>query len=121
MARTGVVLTAEKGLAMVVMDKEDYIKKAESLLTQPAYRTKDSDPINQIKPNLINKLRKIEKDTNMDEGMYKIMYPTGCIPQSSMDYQKSIKQVLPLSLSYTAGVQLHMGWPKSLPGYINPL
>ena len=31
-----VVLTADKGVAMVVMDREDYIQKAESLLAQPA-------------------------------------------------------------------------------------
>ena len=34
-----VVLTADKGVAMVVMDKEDYIQRAESLLAQPVYRT----------------------------------------------------------------------------------
>ena len=39
-----VVLTANKGVAMVVTDKEDYIKKLESLLVQPAYRTIDRDP-----------------------------------------------------------------------------
>ena len=31
-----VILIANKGVAMVVMDKEDYITKAESLLSQPA-------------------------------------------------------------------------------------
>ena len=44
-----VVLTADKGVAMVVMDKEDYIKKAESLLAQPAYRTIDRDLTSKIK------------------------------------------------------------------------
>ena len=32
-----VVLTADEGVVMVVMDKEDYIQKAESSLTQPVY------------------------------------------------------------------------------------
>ena len=36
-----VVLTADKGVAMVVMDREDYIKKVETFLVQPAYRTLD--------------------------------------------------------------------------------
>ena len=75
------VLTADKEVAMVVMDKEDYIKKVESLLVQPAYRTIDRDPTSKIKAKLITKLRKIKKDTNMDEGMYKIMYPIGCTPK----------------------------------------
>ena len=43
------MLTADKGVAMVVMDKEDYIKKAESLLVQMAYRTIDRDPTSKIK------------------------------------------------------------------------
>ena len=64
-----VVLTADKGVSMVVMDKEDYIKNAESLLVQPAYRTIDRDPTSKIKSKLITKLRKIKKDTNKDEGM----------------------------------------------------
>ena len=38
---------------MVVMDKEDYIKKAEEFLAQAAYRTIDRDPTNKIKARLI--------------------------------------------------------------------
>ena len=57
-----VVLTADKGVAMVVMDKEDCIQKAESLLPQPAYSTIDRDPTRKIKAKLINTLRKIKKD-----------------------------------------------------------
>ena len=72
-----VVLTADKGVGMVVMDKENYIQKAESLLAQPAYRTIGRDPTSQIKAKLINKLKKIK---NMDKGIYKTMNPTGCIP-----------------------------------------
>ena len=74
------MLTADKGVAMVVMDKEEYIQKAESLLTQPAYRTIDRDPTSKIKAKLITTLRKIKKDTNLDEGRYRTMYPTGCMP-----------------------------------------
>ena len=29
------ILTADKGVALVVMDKEDYVQKAEELLDQP--------------------------------------------------------------------------------------
>ena len=44
-----VVLTADKGVAMVVMDREDYIQKVESLLTQPANKTIDKDQTSKIK------------------------------------------------------------------------
>ena len=104
-----VVLTVDKRVAMVVMDREDYIQKAESLFTQPAYKTIDMNPSSKIKAKLISTLRKIKKDITLDEGTYETMYPTGYKPLSSMDYQKSIKLVTPLGLLYQAGVLLLMG------------
>ena len=71
---------------MVVMDRQEYISKVEELLAQPAYWTIPRDPTNRIKAQLITKLRKIKRDNNLDEGMYKAMYPTGCIPPSFMGY-----------------------------------
>ena len=44
-----VILTADKGVALVVMDKEDYISKAQELLSQPAYKEIPKDPTNKIK------------------------------------------------------------------------
>ena len=64
---------------MVIMDKEDYNNKVQELLAQPAYRSIPRDPSNKIKAQLITKLRKIKKETNLDEGTYKAMYPTGCV------------------------------------------
>ena len=49
------VLTADKGVALVVMDREDYIQKAEELLAQLAYRTIDRDPTNKTKARAHNK------------------------------------------------------------------
>ena len=56
-----VILTVDKGVAIVVMDKEEYVSKAQELLTQPAYRSIPSDPTNKIKAQLITKLRRIKK------------------------------------------------------------
>ena len=42
------ILTADKGVALVVMDREDYVKKAEELLNQHTYRTISSDPHHKI-------------------------------------------------------------------------
>ena len=39
-----VILTADKGVAMVVTEKEDYIRKAEDLLNQHIYKTIPADP-----------------------------------------------------------------------------
>ena len=62
---------------MVVLHKEDYINKAQELLTQPAYKEIPRDPTNNIKAQLITKLRRIKKDRKLDDGTYKAMYPTG--------------------------------------------
>ena len=89
-----VILTVDKGVAMVVMDREEYVSKVQELLAQPAYRSIHRNPTNKIKAQLITKLRKIKKDNNVDEGTYKAMYPTGCVPPSFMGYPKSIKQAI---------------------------
>ena len=80
-----VVLTADKGVALVVMDKQDYISKAEALLATPVYKTIPRDPTNKLKTQLITKLRRIKREDNLDEGTYKVMYPTSCISPSYMD------------------------------------
>ena len=87
-----VILTADKGVAMVVMDREDYNNKAQELLNSPAYRSLPRDPTNKIKAQLITKLRKIKRDSNLDEGTYRVMYPTSCVLPKFMDYPKFIKQ-----------------------------
>ena len=102
---------------MVVMDREDYIQKAESLLAQPSYKTLDRDPTNKIKAKLINTLKEIKKDKNLGDDMYKIMYPTGCKPSKFMAYLKSMKWVPLLGQSFQAWGQLCMGLLKSLLRY----
>ena len=81
---------------MLVMDKEDYIHKAEELLAQLAYRKLDKDPTNKIKAKLITKLRTAKKDTRLDEGMYQIMYPTSCVPLKFYGLPKIHKTGTPL-------------------------
>ena len=72
------VLTADKGVAMVVVDRKEYMDRVEGFLPQLAYRTITSDPTNKLKAKLIQKLNRIKRETNMEEGMYRTMYPTSC-------------------------------------------
>ena len=58
--RDHIVLTADKGVAMVVMDKQDYINKANQLLNQNTYKVISKDPTNTIKNKLINILKGIK-------------------------------------------------------------
>ena len=94
--RDSVILTVDKGVAMVVMDKEEYVSKAQELLAQPAYRSIPSDPTNKIKAQLFTKLRRIKRENNLDEGIYKAMYPTGCIPPKFYGLPKIHKTGNPL-------------------------
>ena len=43
---TRVILTADKGTCLVVMDKEDYINKSQDLLKEDTYRVITEDPTN---------------------------------------------------------------------------
>ena len=87
------VLTADKGVAMVIMDRQDYVSKANSLLSQNTYRSIPWDPTNTIKNKLINILKRVKSQTGLNNQTYKAMYPTGCIPQSSMAYLRSTSQI----------------------------
>ena len=50
--RDHIVLTADKGLAMVIMDRQDYINKSNNLLNQPTYGAIPWDPANTIKKQI---------------------------------------------------------------------
>ena len=79
-----VILIADKGVAMAVIDKEENVTKVQELLAPPAYQLLPRDPTNKIKAQLITKLRTIKKDNNLGEGMYKAMYPTVFIPPKAL-------------------------------------
>ena len=63
---------------MVVMDRQEYTNKANNLLAQPAYRPIPKDPTNKIKAKLISTLRKVKRETGLNDNTYKHMYPLGC-------------------------------------------
>ena len=100
---------ADKGVSIVVLDREDYNNKARDLLYTPAYKEIPKDPTNKIKAQLIIKLRRIKKDSKLHEGTYRTMYPTGCVLPKFYDYPKFTKQVPPSGQLYLAGVQSPMG------------
>ena len=54
------ILTTDKGVALVVLNTEDYIKKAEDLLNQNTYRVLTADPTMRLKTKVINLLKTIK-------------------------------------------------------------
>ena len=54
-----IILTADKGVMLVIMERKDYIEKAQQLLQDPnTYKTIPTDPTTKLKNRLITKLRK---------------------------------------------------------------
>ena len=117
--RDCIVLTADKGVAMVIMDRQDYISKANNLLSQNTYKSIQQDPTNTIKDKLITILKRVKSQTGLSNQTYKALYPMGCVPPSAMVYRRSISQIPHSGLLYPAVDLLPMGWPKNLPKFLN--
>ena len=71
------ILTTDKGVALVVIDKAEYIKKAEELLKEKTYKEITEDPTVKQKNKLINILRNIKTEKGLNEETYRRLYPTG--------------------------------------------
>ena len=61
----------------MVLDKDEYIRKAEELLKEKTYKIIPTDPTNRQKKRLIQILKKIKEEGGMSEITYKKVYPTG--------------------------------------------
>ena len=72
-----IVLAADKGVAIVVMDRKDYTDKATNLLSQPAYRTIHRDPTNHLKAKLITLLGKIKRKIGIGGPHLQVHVPYG--------------------------------------------
>ena len=91
-----IVLTADKGVSMVVMDKEDYIKKSEELIHQPTYKELSSDPTTKHKSRLISLLKTIKSEGGIDNITYRRLYPTGAGSPKCYGLSKIHKSGVPL-------------------------
>ena len=78
---TRVVLTAHKGVAMVIMDQQDYNNKAQALLQDTnTYKVLQKDPTPQLKNKLIILLKNIKQTGGLSTQKYKQLYPTSAVP-----------------------------------------
>ena len=48
------MLTADKGVAILVIDRQEYINKSNNLLGQPVYRPIPKYPTSKIKAKLVS-------------------------------------------------------------------
>ena len=89
-----VILTADKGVALVVMDRTEYNNKAQKLLEDGGtYKEIKTVPTNKLRNKLINLLKKIKAEGGINEQLYKKMYPTGAAtPKFFMATQNTQKR-----------------------------
>ena len=90
------ILTADKGVALVVTDKAEYIKKAEDLLKEKTYKKITEDPTVKQKNKLINILRNIKTEGGLNEETYRRLYPTGAGSPKFYGLPKIHKSGIPL-------------------------
>ena len=93
---TRMVLIADKGVSMVVVDREDYTAKSEELLHQPNYKVLQTDPTNKYKNKLISLLKPIKTEGGMDDNTYRRLYPTEAVPPKYYGLPKVHKPGMPI-------------------------
>ena len=93
---TRMILTAHKGVCLVVTDKEDYIKKSEELLLKPTYKILPSDPTTKHKNKLITLLKSIKAEGGIKKNTYRRLYPTGACSPKYYGLPKVHKTGIPL-------------------------
>ena len=81
---------------MVVMDREEYIRKAQELLDQPAYKAISNDPTTKYMNKLISLLKIIKAEGGINEVIYRRPYPTGASSPKFYGLPKVHKQGMPL-------------------------
>ena len=103
------------------MDREDYIEKANSLLAQPAYRSINGNPTNKLKGKLITILRRIKKESGLEDTIYKCNYPMGCISPKFYGLPKIHKTNIPLRSLVSSRGSVTYGVAKTLAKMLKPL
>ena len=104
---------------MVIMDRQDYINKANHLLNQSTYRSITKDPTSSIKNKLINILKRVKNQTGLESNTYKSMYPTGCVPRRFYGLPKIHKPDTPLRPIVSSCGSVTYGVAKCLPKSLN--
>ena len=106
---------------MVIMDRQDYISKANNLLSQNTYRSIPWDPTNAIKNKIINILKRVKSQTGLSNQTYKAMYPTGYIPPKFYSLPKIHKPDTPLRPIVSSCASVTYAVVKELAKILQPL
>ena len=116
------VLPADKGIALVVIDTVEYIKKAKEVLEDTnTYKAIQADPTSKLKNKLISILRRVKNATGLQDNIYRKMYPTGASPPRFYGLPKIHKNNIPLRPIVSSIGSVTYGLAKVLADIIKPL
>ena len=117
-----VVLTADKGVAMVIMDKQDYTNKAQTLLQDTnTYKVLPKDPTSYLKNKFITLLKDIKQTGGLSTQKYKQLYPTSAVPPKFYGLPKIHKAGTHLRPIVSSRGSITYGVAKELSHIIKPL
>ena len=106
---------------MVIMDRQDYINKANSLLSQNTYRSIPRDPTNTIKNKLISILKRVKNQTGLDSKTYKSHVTHRLCPPKFYGLPKIHKPDTPLRPIVSSCGSVTYGVAKELAKILKPL
>ena len=110
------------GVAMVIMDQEDYTNKALTLLQDTnTYKVLPKDPTSQLKNKLISLLKDIKQTGGLSTNKCKQLYPTSVVPPNFMAFPKFHKTGTPLRPIVSSRGSITYGVAKELAHIIKPL
>ena len=119
---TRVVLTVDKGVAMVIMDQEDYTNKAQALLQDTnTYKVLPKDPTPQLKNKLITLLKDIKQTGGLTTQKYKQLYHTSAVSPKFYGLPQIHKTGTPLRPNVSSRRSITCGVAKELSHIIKTL
>ena len=94
--KSRVILTTDKGVSLVIMDRAEYNKKAEELLNTGTYKKIPEDRTKKQKNKLISILKNIKAEVGLNEDTYRRLYPTAAVTSKFYGLPKIHKTGIPL-------------------------
>ena len=116
------VLTDDKGVAMVIKDQQDYTNKAQTLLQDTkTYKVLPKNSTSYLKNKLITLLKEIKQTGGLSTQKYKQLYPTSAVPSKFYGLPKIHKAGTPLRPIVSSRGSITYGITKELFHIIKPL
>ncbi len=122
--RSIMILPADKGTALVVLDTKEYEAKCLNLLSDTeTYEKLKEDPTSSLQRQLIEKLKAMKNSGNLSEQQYKQMRPTGNKSPAPKFYglPKIHKEGTPFRSIVSSCGSLSHGTAKELTRILKPL